>query len=339
MRLPKENNLEWLRLFFAAQVMISHSFFHLRGIEEPYWFASIPGVPAFFFVSGLLVYASYDSTQNLSVYFRNRFLRIFPGLVAVTTGGLMLVLFAKGDGFAWSHAPQIGTWFLAQITIGQAYNPDMFRDIGVGVINGSLWTITAELIFYFCVPILHFLQGRWRYAVLLAWGLSFAFYVIGEHLIAGSGLPTIVFDATRITPIYWGWMFLTGTLAFLHLDTLLLRAKAMAPALLILLAWALIGGEGRLMSSTTNDLGLLYFIIYCCVIFFLAFGTRHYPLSSDISYGTYVWHMVVVNSLIVAGYKSVTAAIIITLMLAVASWFIIERPAMRLKRRSMRGVT
>jgi peptidoglycan/LPS O-acetylase OafA/YrhL len=334
MRLPKQNNLEWLRLFFAAQVMVSHSIFHLRGIEEPWWLAAIPGVPAFFFVSGLLVYASYDNIRELGPYWRNRALRILPALIAVVAGGVILVIAAKGFGFAISHFSSISLWFFAQITIGQAFNPGIFRDIGVGVINGSLWTLTAELIFYFCVPFLHFFQRHWRYFVLTIAAASFAFYVLGQELISRLGLPPILFDMTRITPIYWGWMFLAGTLTFIYLEKIIPFASRMAPALLLLAVWAFIGGEGPLLSSATNNLGILYFVVYCAVIIFLGFGTKYVMLKNDFSYGIYIWHMVVVNSLLVAGYRSVTAAIILTLLLAVLSWFLIERPAMRLKRRS-----
>jgi peptidoglycan/LPS O-acetylase OafA/YrhL len=339
MRIPKQNNLEWLRLFFAIQVMISHSMFHLRGIDEPWWFAAIPGVPAFFFVSGLLVYASYDNIRELGPYWRNRALRIFPGLIAVASGGVLLVIAAKGYEFAADHLAGISLWFIAQITIGQAYNPAMFRDIGVGVINGSLWTLTAELIFYFCVPFLHFFQRSWRHSVLLLALTSFTVYIFGQYFMAQSGLPPILFDMIRITPIYWGWMFLAGTLAFLHFEKILPFVRHFALALPVLAIWAFIGGEGPFLSSATNNLGILYFLVYSAAIFFLAFGTRYVKLKNDFSYGTYIWHMVVVNSLLVAGYRSVTTAIVLTLLLAITSWFLIERPAMRLKRSSMHAIT
>lgn len=47
-----------------------------------------PGVPAFLFVSGFLIYASYINAPGPR-YFQNRFLRLFPGLVFVTIGGLL----------------------------------------------------------------------------------------------------------------------------------------------------------------------------------------------------------------------------------------------------------
>ncbi|QTR46419.1 acyltransferase [Thiothrix litoralis] len=151
-KFPKENNLELLRLIFALQVVISHMSSHME-FPIPSFISYFPGVPAFFFVSGLLIYTSYLNAPGKK-YITNRFLRLFPGLLIVTAGGILLILFAKGYPFIRENLPIIITWSFSQITIGQAFNPSIFRDIGVGVINGSLWTITVEIIFYLVVPII-----------------------------------------------------------------------------------------------------------------------------------------------------------------------------------------
>ena len=82
---PQHNNLELLRLIFAMQVCIMHTFSHL-GLVFPNFFkiiAHFPGVPAFFFVSGFLIYASYLNAPGKR-YFENRFLRLYPALLLVT---------------------------------------------------------------------------------------------------------------------------------------------------------------------------------------------------------------------------------------------------------------
>jgi len=55
---PRFNNLEWLRLVFALQVVVIHAAEHLEH-PVPDVFVYFPDVPAFFFVSGLLIYTSY----------------------------------------------------------------------------------------------------------------------------------------------------------------------------------------------------------------------------------------------------------------------------------------
>jgi hypothetical protein len=56
-----------------------------------------------------------------------------------------------GVDFVRAHALP---WLAAQLTIGQFYNPVFLRGYGLGVLNGSLWTIPLE---QFCVlvPLLH----------------------------------------------------------------------------------------------------------------------------------------------------------------------------------------
>lgn len=77
-------------------------------------------------------------------------------------------------------------WILAQLTLGQAYNPSSFRDIGVGVINGSLWTLTVEIIFYAIVPFIVYLESkpRLKYIVIVLTICSLVFYSLGPSYLA-----------------------------------------------------------------------------------------------------------------------------------------------------------
>ena len=69
-----------------------------------------------------------------------------------------------------------------------------------------------------------------------------------------------------------------------------------------------------------------------------AFCTPHVPVPFDLSYGTYVWHMPVINLLLVLAFPSPLSAIALTFALAAVSWFAVERPALRLKRQSLKPV-
>ena len=59
----RKNNLDWLRLVFALQVILIHGLENLK-LNSTSLIGSFlhhfPGVPAFFFVSGFLIYASFD---------------------------------------------------------------------------------------------------------------------------------------------------------------------------------------------------------------------------------------------------------------------------------------
>lgn len=336
---PRENNLEWLRLVFAVQVVLAHATEHLGvivpGLELIQHF---PGVPAFFFVSGFLIYAAYVNTPDYR-YFQNRFLRLYPGLVFVTLGGAVVALIAHGWLDLLSKFSTYATWFLAQTTLGQAYNPSHFRDVGVGVINGSLWTLTTEIFFYLCVPVLVWLERRFRYTVLLLSCISFGIYAQGPMIWQDAVYrDKTAYDFIALTPIAWGWMFGAGILTVKHFSTIQRGIRFLPLAILPLVVLILVG-TGPVFGSTGNRLGVVYFAFYVTVVFWVAFGTPFLRLNFDLSFGTYVWHMPVINLLLVLALPSLPLALFLTFSMAALSWFLVERPALSLKRHSLRPMT
>lgn len=341
MGFPRNNNLEWLRLIFAAQVLFVHAGEHLS-IPIPKIVEHFPGVPAFFFVSGFLIYASYRNAPGRR-YFENRFLRLFPALFTVAVGGLVVALIAHGWRDLFDNFPIYIFWFISQITLGQAYNPGLFRDIGVGVINGSLWTLTTEILFYLCVPVIVWLEGRVKYTVVSLTIVSFIFYAVGPTLLDQPFYREKTFyDAVALTPVAWGWMFGLGILSVKHFERIAPWLKWGPLALLPMVAIAWSGATGPVLGSVGNHLGLAYFVCYAATLLWVAFSLPQVPLGFDISYGTYIWHMPIINLLLVLGISHSAAgfwlACALTFLVALLSWVFVERPALRSKRKSLRSV-
>ncbi len=334
---PKDNNLDWLRLLFAIQVLIVHVSNYLR-FQIPEIIPKLPGVPAFFFVSGFLIYASYLNAPSVR-YFENRFLRLYPGLVCVTLGGAAVTLLAHGWRDLFNRLSTYVIWFIGQTTLGQDYNPPLFRDVGVGVVNGSLWTITVEILFYFCVPIIVWMEGRFRFTVLTLMGLSFGVFAIGPIVwIDNVYRDKTFYDVLALTPIVWGWMFGFGILAVKHFDLVRRWMRYFPLAIVPLTLMIMFGGGGALFGKTANRLGLFYFASYVCLVLWFAFATPFLRLKFDLSYGTYIWHMPVINLLLVLSIASVPLAFALTFGVAMLSWFLVERPALKLKRYSLKPV-
>jgi peptidoglycan/LPS O-acetylase OafA/YrhL len=335
---PRENNLDWMRLIFALQVAVEHICLHL-GFRAWRILSFFPGVPAFFFVSGFLIYASYRHAPGLA-YFRNRVLRLQPALVLVTVGGLLVVLAARGPADLLAHPRQYGLWFLAQTTLGQAYNPGLFRNVGVGVINGSLWSITTEVLFYLMVPMIVWMERHFRHTVLVLVLGSFALYALGPVLFRTPlyGDKTF-FDILALTPLVWGWMFGAGILAVKHFGRLKPWFPVLPLATFPLVALIGINTHGPVFGASGNYLGAVYFLALVAMLMYVGFATRVIKLRFDLSYGVYIWHMPVVNFLLVKRFpRSLTLALALTVCMATVSWMIVERPALRLKRRTLRPV-
>src|ERR1700737_633890 len=81
------NNFDFLRIFAASLVLISHQH-ALTGHSEPNVYPGISlggfGVLLFFSISGFLVSQSWRQDPNAWRFLVKRFLRIWPGLTVVT---------------------------------------------------------------------------------------------------------------------------------------------------------------------------------------------------------------------------------------------------------------
>jgi peptidoglycan/LPS O-acetylase OafA/YrhL len=324
------NNLGWLRLLFASQVMVVHVFAFLVDYDPVFlkYFNNFPGVPAFFFVSGLLIYASYDRNRSARHFAKKRFLRIWPGLIVVSVAGLAVVVLAhSGSKNIVEQSPTYLVWFISQITLGQAWNPASFRDVGNGVINGALWTITVDILFYISVPIIVFFEQRFKYIILVLLLCSFLFYSFGDQFMNFKlANDKTAFAYLSLTPIVWGWMFLTGVLAYKHFELLKKFLPYFYLAIIpIAILITLDIQDSIWFTASHNGLGAIYFLSLCSVVMFLGFRVSYVKLDADLSYGVYLWHMVIINFLLVVGFRSLPTALFLTYIAAFGSWYFVEK--------------
>ncbi len=334
----RRNNFDLVRLVAASQVLWMHATRHL-GLALPQPLATfdaivntIPGVPAFFVVSGFLITDTWMRQPDARIYARNRILRVYPALWACLLFAIMLAV-GFGHGPAMVRNPgELLLWLAAQASVLQVWNPDFLRGFGVGVLNGSLWTIPVELQFYLVLPLLLLLPRRVLLPVFVTSAVCFA-VVEGprplpavNHVVLASLAPHLFgfgigvlaqLRAARVLP------FVVGRFGFwlaLHLAVQLgLRAAGLAEdpwaealsrpllgAVVLSAAFSMPGLAGRLLRG------------------------------NDVSYGLYLVHMPVLNAVIASGaagrWDTAMAAMAACYGLALLSWLAVERPALRLKR-------
>ena len=338
------NNFDLIRLLAATQVAFSHAAGHLNvNLEPAFILGAFPGVPIFFFVSGNLIYQSYANIKQnrLRVFFRNRFLRLYPALFVcffLTLGSLV------ASGYLKSHSPTIGgmlLWTATSLTFFQFYNPDFLREYGVGAINGSLWTISVELQFYLLTPLLYAIAARRRHLLFPLFFLLVVLNAFNTFLNDHATLPQKLFGVSFLP---WLYMFVFG--AFIsrskELEAIIRRGSVSGYLIAYLCSYfaaSILGLPGG------NEINVLSFILLACLITKVAHTkpslSKRLVKGNDISYGVYIYHMPIVNFLLFKGISGTTGSLVLALFLvfcvAAASWFLVEKPSLKLKSVALRS--
>lgn len=333
----KINNFDLIRIFAATQVLVFHTIDHLH-IEKSTWLTPLDyfsGVPIFYTISGYLISASYERTTSLTNYFRNRLLRIYPGL----WGCLFLtVLVASLFGFNFINKSAF-FWLISQMA-GLIYTPSFLADFGFGSYNGSLWTITIELQFYIILPVAYLVMGNRKYSNINLYLLFSLFLIIAvatklfltgmftdhestfEKLVRYSFFPHfyvflagVIMQRLKFYKLNWiygkGLYWLVG---YLSVNTLisLFSIPALSILSILLLSVCIIS-----LAYTRTELA------------------HKFLGGNDISYGVYIYHGLLLNILVSFNLFSKPFYVLIVLisayLLGYFSWILIEKPLLRRK--------
>jgi peptidoglycan/LPS O-acetylase OafA/YrhL len=347
-----DNNFDLIRLGAAVQVALLHVTHSLSvGYSTAPWARLLevfPGVPIFFFISGLLISRSYERSKSLKDYALNRTLRIFPGLHVCVLLNIIAVAATGYFGTVRAGLPEVAALYLAKTTIVQFYNPAFMRGFGDGVLNGSLWTICVELQFYVLIPLIyrlfvssHKTRSDLTLAVLLL--VSMICNRVLYHW-PSDDFTSVWWKLARVSFLPWVYMFLAGVLVQRNFDRLcrLFKPVAFWLALPLYALYAL--GMEQLHFGMDNSFSPLLFFplvfLVCCAAYYPSRAARGLLHGNDISYGIYIYHVPVMNMFLFyglvgsMGYTFATVAIAI--VLAIASWLFIERPSLSHKRRPAR---
>lgn len=339
--LKHNNNFNFIRTIAALQVLVVHGFHHFE-IEHVILdvVRVFPGVPVFFFLSGYLISKSYENKQHLGLktFFKNRLLRIYPALLVCILLAVISVYFTGYFSTVDVSPTKFVAWMGAQMTFFQFYNVDFMRGYGVGVLNGSLWTIAVELQFYALTPILFWFFRKSKFFVFaillgsLAMNLYIKFYYNWD---------SVPFKLMYSSSIPWFYMFILGFLytQYEGLRNLAHKANIFVLLGLFVLAQNFIGSYDVNGSNAINPISVLILTAFLTklskVNLRLPGKIQGFLDSYDISYGMYIYHMPIINLFLYTslfeGISNVIAVIIITFVFAFLSWLYVEKKCLKLK--------
>lgn len=330
------NNFDAVRLFAAGMVLCSHQM-ALTGRSEPRPFDLLSfgtlGVLIFFAVSGYLVAQSWDRDPHVLRFAAKRFLRVWPGLAVVTVVAALVVgpLVTQSTLHDYLRSPVTRDYF-SQLYLGiRFFLPGVFKQNMWPVVNGSLWTIPIEVHWYgflLLAGLCGLLRERLRY-VLLALIVLYAIYIFGVFDVQHNPLARFPLPAFGCE---YGSYFCYGVVLYHFRDAWRSHAGWLTAGLV---------AAAALMVALDHGYTALFLLLPWLVI---RFGTASTPVLrragrfGDFSYGIYIYAYLMqqlTTSLIGANHPYWLGLIVsatCTLVCAVLSWHLIERPALTLKR-------
>jgi len=322
----RDNALNTLRLVLAAVVILEHSYSLVHGPGGPLPYAGGFAVDGFFAISGFLI-AGSRTRMGMRPYLWRRALRIVPAYWAVLLFTALAVAPASAwiteSPYPWGEAGKYVTWnsllFTPVLGIGSSPNGVPYA----GLWNGPLWTLAFEAGAYVFFGLLVALPGfgaRAAARVLLCLSVLTAVQF-------GTGFaPDFDPDLARL------W-------AFFAAGTLLWFVKERLPSSAWMAAGAVVVVSATLMWNHTlyvsvAPLPLAFVLIWLGARLPLRAGARH-----DISYGLYLFAYPLQQLMIIGGVAAAVGSlwfavlsVAVTVPVAWASWLLVERPSMGLRR-------
>ena len=156
-KLSRDNDLDLLRFLLAACVVFYHSKTLVGGLD--FAFARVSAVPVFLFLSGLLITESFYGTPTLKTYVEKRVRRIYPGyLVVVLVGGLLAFIGWRVLGDQQTTISGLLKYWASNSVFANWITPCVVSETEVVgqtcAVNGSLWVIKWEVLFYALLPLI-----------------------------------------------------------------------------------------------------------------------------------------------------------------------------------------
>lgn len=313
----RENNFDIIRLLLAILVIFFHVG-HISGAPQfarlPHYFSGHLAVEGFFAISGFLIFASWERASSLRDYTVKRAARILPGYW-VATALCLAICFYYGSY-------HVARFLAANLTFANFLGgtvPGVFPNNPSPVLNGALWTIKIEVMFYIAVPIIVWLCRRLHRDAVL-WTL-FALSVVYRVLMSSHETLALQLPGQLS-------FFMVGALIHYHLQWFEKNGRWVALAAII--SWFIYVGTGLFVF---RPLAVSTLTLAAALLLPAVKGPTRW---GDFSYGTYVLHWPIIQIVVAMGlyatrpYLALALTLLLTAIGAVLSWFLVEKPSLAL---------
>jgi peptidoglycan/LPS O-acetylase OafA/YrhL len=325
----KRNNFDLLRLSFAGTVCLVHAY-ELSGFGQLSVIAdalsSLVAVKGFFVVSGFLIFMSFERSASLASYAKKRVRRIYPAyfsVVMLCAMGLVVVSSQSAGEYFFSRAwARYVPANLAFLNFVQPTLPGVFEANRMATVNGALWTLKVEVMFYVAVPAFVWLFRKFGHLrmLVLFYCSSIAYTELMAFAAARSGLP-IYLELGRQLPGQLSY-FLSGALLYYFLPFFERRVRILLPAAAVAL-WA----NNFVPLPVFEPVSLAIVVVFFGLFLHLGNFGKH----GDFSYGVYIVHFPIIQLLLNTRWLDenpwlfLLTVILLTAVGGAAMWHLVEK--------------
>jgi len=203
--------------------------------------------------------------------------------------------------------------------------------------NGSLWTLIYEALAYVLVGAAGFfglIKDKSKIMLTFAIGLYLLFLLRTASPMTTKAIFPQFYDFQLVSLLLF---FAVGSMFYLYRDSIIYKNKFLVLSVLILI-----------IAARNGFYGVVSPFLYAYVLLFIACKFPYFKnidRKADYSYGIYIYAFPVQQFLSAQGFNSQNyfvysfAALAITLPLAIFSYHVVEKPALKLKKRHKRIAT
>ena len=352
------NNFDLFRFLLASAVIFCHCYATFYTWDdftanEPFMVWSggkisigSAAVNFFFIISGFLILRSFEYSASFWSYLKKRILRIYPGFIVA----FLLSIFVFG---ALGHVEH--TWLktyeayikyvplrmeaVNMLTLQAPIDAYYFNHMAQVGLNTSMWTIQYEFVCYLFVPVLVWLGTlKHRCILLIAFLISYTLLLLQNYGFIfpydgswyGNALANPYYHPRFFT------YFLAGCLVYLYKHRIPRNNLLMVLSLLLFV-----------LALKLQIFDLVWPIAGTYLLFFFAYHPKalfsNFAKYGDFSYGIYLygWPLQQLTLLYLSEYLNVFTFFLLVmplvLLAAFISWYLIEKPALKLKNHTFRN--
>lgn len=331
--MKEKNNFDIVRLILASIVMLVHSAEVTRNVDIRFlsnYLDSNFAVKGFFAISGFLIAKSYLRSDTIRSYFAKRALRILPAycfviimcfFIGVCLTTLPLLEFIK-------HKDTV-KYLIANLSFMNFLQPSLpgvFTGNPNQPLDGSLWTIKAEVILYILLPfIIPLMKKNPLKIYFIIFFVSCLWFFYFTYLYSGPKADTLAKQFVSLSSyFFFGTLVATYQPAF---DKI--KGTAIASLIIFFLL------KNTAFSFLIEPIAFSSLIILLCTGFCKEIVISQY---GDLSYGMYLYHWPIIQVLTHFGvydknaYLGLLLTVTLTLALSYISWNLLEKKFLKIKK-------